>query len=381
MKRKLRSVSWVIVALVCAMVAAGCSATENTTTTPAGSDSTTTTQASSTTSTTADEPTSSTLDQPTATLIAFASPEDATDYGWNQQGLEGAQKVAAEVGAQLEAADGIGYTDVAPVLRQLASQGPDLLIAHASGYRNVGPEVALETGVPTLVFNNPEALEAGVVANIDQQSFEGGYLAGVLAALMSKTGTLGIAQSADVSTWNRMSGGFVQGARAVNPDILIRVAIIGEGGFSDVAGGKRITEQLIGGGADVIFGMGDGSSFGMIQGVETAPPPAGADKVWFIDVIGNKTELDTHGIYLSSVLFDFSYIFRAAIADLNAGTFGTHSYEVSLKSGALQLLQTSHVPNDVWAQVEEYREQILAGSLTVDDLTTLEEVQNLISGR
>lgn len=314
------------------------------------------------------------------TNIAFASPEEANDFGWNQQGLEAAEEVAEEVGAELEVADGIGYTDVAPALRQLASDEPDLLIAHASGYRNVGPEVAEEFQIPTLFFNNAEATTPGIAADIDNKPQEGGYAAGGLAARMTQTGTLGLAQSADVSSWNRQSGGFIQGARSVDPDITIRLAVIGEGGFADVAGGRRITEQLIGAGADIIFGMGDGSSFGMIQGVEGATPPEGADQVWFIDVIGDKTELDEQGVYLSSVLWDFAPIFRAAVADIEAGTFGEQGYEVSVANEAIKILRTDHIPDDVWTEVEGTLSDISAGAIEVDDLTTLDEVQALIEG-
>jgi basic membrane protein A len=292
--------------------------------------------------------------------------------------LEGAEEAASKVGAELEVADAVGYTDVAPVMRQLASLQPDLLIAHASGYRNIAPEVAQEFGVPTLLFNNPAATKEGIAANIDNKTHEGGYLAGVLAALMSETDTLGIAQSADVATWNRQAGGFVQGARSIDAEIEVRIALIGEGGFADVAAGQRITEQLIGAGADVIFGMGDSAAFGMIHAVETSDPPEGAEKIWFIDVIGNKSELDEQGIYLSSILWDFEPIFSEAIADINRGEFGTHGYEISLDTGALQLLRTDHIPDEVWEQVEAARAKLASGDVSVDDLTTFDEVEALI---
>ena len=71
--------------------------------------------------------------------------------------------------------------------------------------------------------------------------------------------------------------------------------------------------------------MGDGSSFGMLDAVETATPPAGADKVWFIDVIGDKSDpsVDPNGVLLSSVLWDFTGAFEDGIAQIDAGTFGT----------------------------------------------------------
>ncbi len=311
-------------------------------------------------------------------VVGFASPEKANDFGWNQQGLEGAQLAADAVGARLEVADGIGYDNVGPALRELADSGAKLIIAHAAGYGTVGSETAQQFNVPVLVFNKPDAMQPGLVADVQNSPQEGSYLAGVLAALTSKTGTLGIAASADVTTWNRMAGGFVAGARSVNPDIVIRHSLIGPGGFADVAGGKRVTDSIIGAGADVILGMGDGSSFGMIQSVDTAQPPTGADKVWFIDVIGDKSSLDQKGTYLSSVIWDFSSLFEQAMRDVADGTFGTHGYEVSVRNGNVGLLETPHISPDALAAVEAARQQIVDGTIVVPNIETAAQLQELI---
>lgn len=311
-------------------------------------------------------------------VVGFVSPEKANDFGWNQQGLEGAQKAAAAVGAQLEVADGAGYDDVGPVLRELADSGAQLIIAHAAGYGTIGSETAHQFNVPVLIFNKPDAMAPGLVADVKNSPQEGSYLAGVLAALTSKTGTIGIAASADVTTWNRMAGGFIAGARSVNPDIVIRHSLIGPGGFADVAGGKRVTDSIIAAGADVILGMGDGSSFGMIQSVETAQPPAGADHVWFIDVIGDKSSLDEHGIYLSSVVWDFSSLFEQAMRDVADGTFGTHGYEVSVKAGNVGLLQTPHISPEAAAAIETARQQIVDGTVEVPNIETAAQLQEFL---
>ena len=112
----------------------------------------------------------------------------------------------------------------------------------------------------------------------------------MLAALTTKTGTLGIVVSASDENWFKQSGGYCQGARSVNKSVKFKYGRIGQADYADAAGGRRITRAVIAGGADVVFGMGDGSSFGMLQAVETAKAPAGAKKVWFIDVIGDKSE-------------------------------------------------------------------------------------------
>jgi len=260
--------------------------------------------------------------------MAYISPEQANDYGWNQQGAEGAQAAATYFGAHLDLADNSGYDDPTPILHQLADGGAQFIIAQAGGYSTPASQFAAESKIPVLVYDRPELLSPGLVSDVETDSQQGGYLAGVLAANMSKTGTLGIVTSADDTNWRKQSGGFIQGALAAKPDIKFSVAQIGPAGYGDAQGGKTVTQTVIASGADIIFGMGDGSSFGMLDAVETATPPTGADKVWFIDVIGNKTDpkVDPNGAVLSSVLWNFGGAFEDAISQIDAGTYGTKGY-------------------------------------------------------
>ena len=241
--------------------------------------------------------------------MAVIAPETGNDFGWNQQGLDGAQAAADAVGRELiEVADGSGYDDPAPILAQLKEDGAQFIVAQASGYTHRGRQFAKDkTGIPVIVYRRSRTLTTpGLVADVATDSQEGGYLAGVLAATMTKTGTLGIVISADDTNWHKQAGGFVAGAQVGQPgrsSSCRRRSAPPATATPRVA--RRTTETVIAGGADIIFGMGDGSSFGMLQAVETATPPAGADKVWFIDVIGDKTSIDTKGVLLSSVLWDF----------------------------------------------------------------------------
>jgi len=301
--------------------------------------------------------------------VGFASPEKPTDYGWNQQGYVGAKKAAAVNGAKVLDATGSGYENVEPNLRRLAQQGADLIIAHASGYNSAAPAIAEEFKVPVVVWDaKASAVKKGLVSNVLTRAQEGAYLAGVLAAQMSKTGTLGIVVSASDENWFKQAGGYCQGARSINKSVKFKYGRIGPASYADAAGGKRITQTVISAGADVVFGMGDGSSFGMLQAVGTAKAPAGATKVWFIDVIGDKTKIDKKGVLLSSELWDFAPIYTRAIKSVNAGTFGT-TYVLDAKNG-LSLLKTNKAPASAWAKVAAAQKKIANGSIKVISTAT-----------
>lgn len=309
--------------------------------------------------------------------IAVLVPEQGTDYGWNQQGVEAARAVAEKYGLEFMPAEGLGYGDVRPTLRELAEDGASLMIAHASGYNTAAPEIAAETKTPVAIVDRPDALEPGLVADYTLYGHEGAYMAGQMAALMTRTGTVGIVVSGEPPSWNAQSAGFAQGVKATKPDVKIIYAVIGPAAYADAAGGRRVTESVISAGADVIFGQGNGSSFGMIEAVETSKATDGGE-VWFIDVIGDKSSIDK-GHLLSSVVWDMVPVYSAMVEDLKDGSFGKKHYAISVADDSVKLLKTDHIPADVWDRVMATREKFVDGSLKLEPVTDAQEVRALMS--
>ena len=309
--------------------------------------------------------------------IAILTPEDGTDYGWNQQGVDAAKAAGAATGVEVVVAQGLGYGDVRPTMRELAGDGASLLIAHASGYNTAAPEIGAEMKIPVAIVDTPNALKAGMVADYTLSGHTGAYLAGRLAAKMTRSKTVGIVVSGEPPSWNSQSAAFAQGVKAENADVKVRYAVIGPAAYSDAAGGKRVTESVIAAGADIIFGQGNGSSFGMLQAVETTKAADGG-KVMFIDVIGDKTPIDK-GYLLSSVVWNITPVYIAMINDLKADTFGTKSYSISLADDSIKLLKTPQIPDATWAEISKLREDILSGAIKVDPIFDAAAVRALMT--
>jgi len=309
--------------------------------------------------------------------IAVLVPEQGTDYGWNQQGVDAARTVAEKYGLEFVPAEGLGYGDVRPTLRELAEEGVDLMIAHASGYNTAAPEIANETGVAVAVVDTPDAIKKGLVADYTLSGHEGAYLAGVMAAKMSRTGSLGIVVSGEPPSWNSQSAAFALGAKAENSAVKLIYAVIGPAAYGDAAGGRRVTASVISAGADIIFGQGNGSSFGMIQAVETTPAVDGG-KALFIDVIGDKSSLDK-GHLLSSVVWDMVPVYSAMVEDMKSGAFGTVRYGIGLSDDSVRLLKTPHVPDGIWKEIMGMRDSIVNGSLPVQEIYDAQDVRALMS--
>jgi simple sugar transport system substrate-binding protein len=362
-KRALRGISLMAaVALLSVLVAACGSSSKSNSSTSAGAS----TSGSSTTSASSKVKT-----------IAIATPAKTNDYGWNAQGVAGAKAAASSVGATVNVTSDIGYDKTPTVLRQIALNKPQLIIAHASGFDTAAQRIGQQYKIPTVTYDIPTMKSPGAVSNITTESQQASYLAGILAAHKTKTGKVGIIISASDSNWFKMAGGFAAGVHSVNPKTKIAFAEISSAGYDDSAGGKRVATSMIADGADVIFAMGDGASFGYLQAIETANP---GHKVWFIGDIGDMTPIDKKGVFLSSVLWDFTGAYKQFIKEIDDGTFGQQGYDLTLANGGVSLLKTKYIPANVWSDIQAAQKKIVSGQINVPNYSKISQVKAALNG-
>ena len=298
--------------------------------------------------------------------VAIVTPASRTNQGWDQQGVDNLVEVGESMGVEVEVVENAGYDDITPILDDLVADGVDLIFCHASGYQTVCPEFAASSEIPVVVIENPGAVETGLVADIETQAQDATYLAGVVAGLETATGTVAIVTSGEPPTWNFMTVGFAEGLHSVNPEANLLYQVIGDNAYDDAANAKRVTESVIAAGADIVFGMGDGASFGMIQAInEHSQSATGDPEVRFIDVIGDKSGTDAGTHLLTSVLFDYRGAYTELITQLQDGTFG-EVYTMSLENDGVHLLDLQdRASAETIAQVEAIQAQIVDGTITV----------------
>ena len=299
--------------------------------------------------------------------VAVITPGSMTNLGWDQQAADGIMAVGEKLGIEAIVQENAGYGDITPALQDLKADGAQLIICHASGYQTACPDFAQAENVPVAVIENPTAVTPGLVSDIETQAQEVAYLAGVAAGRLTKTGTVGVVVSGEPPTWNYMTVGFAEGLKASNGSAKLLYNVIGEAAYDDSAGAKRVTEQQLAAGADIIFGMGDGASFGMIEAIRDhnqANPDAPA---WFIDVIGDKSE-EYSDVLLTSVVFDYTGIYEQMIMDLQAGTFGK-SYTMDVTNGGVRLLDLPEsVPQETKDRLTQVQDDIVAGRTRVSSI-------------
>ena len=109
----------------------------------------------------------------------------------------------------------------------------------------IAPACRVQLGIPTKAQQydlpmvsgtpRPALLEQSLSSNVLDEGAGGAYLAGVLAAQMSKTGTLGIVVSASDENWFKQSGGFVPGRALDQQEREVQYARIGQASYADAA--------------------------------------------------------------------------------------------------------------------------------------------------
>ncbi|GAA4168470.1 putative B6 ABC transporter substrate-binding protein [Gryllotalpicola koreensis] len=311
--------------------------------------------------------------------IAIVTPATEADHGWNQVGLKDAAAAAKSLGVKLDKYPNVGYDDPQTVIEQAAKKpGVGFVIAHASGFGDAAAKAQADTKVPVLVTDYPDKQVTGAVGVITFSAEQVGYLAGIAAAKTTKSDKLGVAISADDVNWYSMAGGFYEGAKSVNPSIAVDVAYISASGYDDSAGGKKIVQQLIAKGDDVIFGMGDGATEGYVSAVNDADAAGGSVK--YIADIGDVSDLVSKpDELLTSALWSFTGTYEQAVKDIKSGDFAKKPYNLDLANGGLLLQDTAQLTPAIKSAVATATDGIKSGSIKVDQAQSKAQLDAILA--
>lgn len=107
------------------------------------------------------------------------------------------------------------------------------------------------------------------VTSVTFKEEEGSFLAGALAALVSKTKTIAFLGGLDIPLLRKFEAGFAAGARQVDPAVKVEVKYVGS--FDDVAAGKELAGVLYGQGADIVYVAAGKAGLGAIDQVKPRP--------------------------------------------------------------------------------------------------------------
>jgi len=286
----------------------------------------------------------------------------ADDQTWNTSMDDSIKRAAESANIEIVAnLESITPADGARATREVIEQGgAQMVILHASALDQSTKEVAAEH--PEVCFVQAFGTEEpgpNVSYYVDNATGVN-YLAGMVAAGVSTSGTLGVVGGVDLTEIVASVDAFEQGAKAVNPDAKVLVTWVGD--FEDPLKGKEAGLAQIEQGADVVYAFGDGTGLGTVEAAkEKNVPIIGA---WF-DQYSLAPEL-----MVTSFVSDWEPLLKDQAAKFREGggeacSLGT--WVADLNNGGT-LLAPYHdwedkVPADVKEKVDAAREQIMAGTL------------------
>jgi basic membrane protein A and related proteins len=258
--------------------------------------------------------------------IAIVAPSASNDLAFTQSIVDGIDAVKKERNIEVAITDGTFVVeDAAAAIRDYAKKGYDLVLAHGSQYggslKEIAPDfpkTAFAWGTAADTFGLPN------VSSYEAASDEGGYAMGVMAAMLSKNGSIGIVGPIEVGDAKLYVDGFIEGAKAQNSKIKTNVNYIGS--FSDVALAAEAARALMSAGSDVLTGTAQ-----MVVGAIGA---ARSKKVPWFGTQANQTELAPE-IVVASQVYKWEVILRQIIDDLDKGIMGNKKYEINLANNGL----------------------------------------------
>lgn len=323
--------------------------------------------------------------EPHISKIAIAAPGSAADVGWSRQGIVAAETVARRLRVPAQVASGLAAANAGATLERLAKRGASLLIAHdrAPATAAAAASVATRTHVPALVFGAPQRRRPGLVGDVEVAAEQGGYIAGYIAARASYIPSVGVVVAADDPAWFRTAGGFIAGARAFDPHVRIAYAHA-SGGNADTASSQRAAERLIARRTQMVLGLGDGSTVGVMQATQNALNARGAKHfdAMFVDVVGDKSDTGIKALSgLTAIEWNFAPAYRQALADLRAGRFGRRTYTLDLANGGITLMHDGRTPQDNYEAALALARRVAAGQVRVPVTTTNAQVLALLHRR
>jgi len=261
--------------------------------------------------------------------VAAVMPSAINDLAFSQSMYDALVSIQNEMGKDnfdFVYVDGTYIVDdAAAAIRDWASEGYDLIIAHGSQYGSSLEEIAPDfpdvsfawgTAGNTFGLDNVYAYEA--------KSDEGGYVLGVLAAALSKSGILGVVGPIEVGDAKLYVDGFKAGAVAQNPDVQVNVNYIGS--FSDVALATEAAKTHISAGADALTGSAQ-----MVVGAVGVAQKAGV--LWF-GTQADQTEL-APDIVVANQVYDWTVVLKPIIENIKSGKLGGEAYAINLKNKGL----------------------------------------------
>nr|WP_297357164.1 BMP family ABC transporter substrate-binding protein [uncultured Caldimonas sp.] len=288
--------------------------------------------------------------------IAFAYVGPVGDAGWTYAHDRGRKEIEAEFGDKIVTS----YVENVPeaadaerVIRDMVGQGNKLVFGTTFGYME--PMLKVAADHKDVKFEHATGYKtADNMRTYDSRTYEGAYMAGVIAGKMTKSNTLGVVASHPIPEVIRNINSFTLGAQSVNPKVKTKVVWVYT--WYDPAKEGDAAQALLNQGADVLMQNTDSSA--VLQTAEKAGKLA----------FGWDSDMSSFGpnAHLGSAVINWGPYYKKAVADVLNNTWSTEQNWWGVKEGAIDLVSISDkVPAETKEQIEKIKAGLKDGSFAI----------------
>lgn len=280
--------------------------------------------------------------------VALLTPGPISDQSWNGGAYEGLMHIRDSLGAEVSHIQTKTPAEFEENFRQYGAQGFTLVFGHGFEFQDAAARVGPE--YPHTVFVTTGGTR--VSSNVAAMSFafeEPSFLAGIVAASVTKSGIVGCIGGTELPPVKSGFASFLRGVRLVSPTVKVLTAYIGN--WDDAAAGKEQALAQIARGADVIYQNADAAGLGIFQAAKDSRG---------VYIIGSNSDQNhvAPTVTLGSVVIDLPNALMAIAREVKTGTFTPRVHVLDTHSGVMKW-----VPNPVLRALVPTRAQHLVDSL------------------
>jgi basic membrane protein A and related proteins len=294
------------------------------------------------------------------------------DGSFNDAAAAGLEKAITDLNVaqgnvkELAAAANESEDAAATRLRQLVSEGYNPIIAVGFKYATALATVAAEAPQVSFAIVDDSSVELPNVTPLIFAEEQGSFLVGAAAALKTESCHIGFVGGVEQPLIQKFQAGYVQGAKAVAPDIDIEIQYLSPAGdftgFNDPAKGQVVAGGEIDAGADIIYHAAGASGQGVFQAVKAQDKLAiGVDS----DQYNVPAYADTKDIIMTSMLKRVDVAVFDYIAAVAAGDTSTLPKVFDLKVDGVGYATSGGKVDDIKSDLDAYKAAIISGDITV----------------
>jgi basic membrane protein A len=286
------------------------------------------------------------------------------DLSFNDAAYRGLQRAEEELGIEFDYIEPADPSEDETALRRYAERDFDLVIG--VGFQMADSLEIVASDYPEVKFAHVDQYFEDILPNVVSLNFtewEGSFLAGALAALVSETNNIGYVGGVDFALIHRFEGGYYQGAKYINPDIEIQRRYADD--FGDPARGREIALGMIDDGADVIYHAAGGTGTGVFEAAEE-------EDIYAIGVDSNQNYV-APGYVIASMLKKVDNAVYDTVESVVNGTYeGGQNLYFSLADGGVGITDLTEITASERKAYEE-------GVITEEELNTIEEMKKNVT--